>query len=124
MKKLRMSLMVLTMIVSFGLGTVAMAEARNRHSDYNDNYYSRNYNNYDRYNKPHRVHYVRPYPARHYAEPPHRARHYVKPHPARYATHHRADYVKHHRRHHDHNRYLYPALIGAGIGLLVLGLAH
>ena len=134
MKKLRMSLLVLTVIASCMLGMVAMAEARDHNRDYNDNYYSQHrdrnhhaYDNHNRYDKPRHARYVKRQPARRYTAPPRHARYYYEPQspPPRYAKHHRVRYVKHHNsHHHDHDRYLYPALIGAGVGLLVLGLAH
>lgn len=113
MKKLSKSLMVLTVVASLLIGSIGMAEAGNQ--KYNNNQYCQNYNNhhqnYNQYNN-----YYRP-------NKNHRVQ-YVKHHRAQYIKHRRAQYVKRHHRHNHHNRYLYPALIGAGVGLLVLGLTR
>ncbi len=114
MRKLRKSLIVLTVVASLLVSTMGMAEARN-HKYNNKSQYSQNYNNnhqnykqhnnYYRSNRHHRVQYVKN----------HRVRRHSPARPAVVVK-------RHHRRH--HNRYLYPALLGAGVGLLVLGLTR
>ena len=119
MRNLKISLMVLAMVVYLTLSTIGIAEARsynnkkNKHTHYSQTYNNdRNYqakrsnNHYKQYNKHHRVKYV-------------------KHHRVKHVKHHRTKYVKRqYRRQHYHNRYLYPALIGAGVGLLVLGMTR
>ena len=114
MKILKKSLMVLTIAASMLISTMGMVEARNQkydnsHQDsqnYNNNHQNyKQHNNYYRPNKNHRVHQV-------------------KHHRAQHVNHRLTQNVKRHHRHDHHNRYLYPVLIGAGVGLLVLGLTR
>ena len=110
------SLMVLTVVASLLISSIGMAEARNH--KYNDNVqYSQNYNNSHHQNHSQYNNYYRPNKHHRIQQAKHHRNQYIK-------RHCHAQHVKHHHRHHHNNRYLYPALIGAGVGLLVLGLTR
>ncbi len=114
MRKLTKSLTVFTIVASLLMSSVGMAEARNHKYNNRQQYcqsYNNNHKNYNQHNN-----YYRP-------NKNHRVQH-VKYHRAKYIKHQRVQHVKRHHRHNHHNRYLYPALIGAGVGLLVLGLTQ
>lgn len=115
MKKLRTKLTVLTVVISLVFATVGMAEARNNHNNHYKQY-SQNYNPHHYNNFQHKPCYKRVV-KNNYRFYNHNKR---RP-PVKYVRPHRVKYVKP-RRH--HNRYLYPVLIGAGVGLLVLGLTR
>ena len=116
MKKMKTSLMVLTMAASLMFSTIGMAEARSQNTNNNYHQYSQNHNTHN-YNSNYRnTQYTQT------KRNNNNYNQYTRNHRAQYVKNHQVKYVKQHRPH--NNRYLYPALIGAGVGLLVLGMTR
>ncbi|MBN2809666.1 MAG: hypothetical protein JXR80_09270 [Deltaproteobacteria bacterium] len=125
MKNLKIYLVLVTAIVSLTIPMAGAAEAGSRQNGRDLNHYSQNQSHKSSsrsYSKRppevnhKQIKYVRHTDSRYYPQPRVQC---VAARPVRYVKPVCSPQYHNHR-----NRYLYPALIGAGVGLLVLGLTR